>query len=335
MIQGMLLEEGVPSILKRSPGFDVPDFLAAGPRDVMVPEGGYEAAREVLLQADLAPREGPGPVRADGPRALRLTAVIAGRRGSPRWSRGRSSSSVADRPLRLATFLAPRMRPLYEAAAEAVGAELVDGEAIRRPGGRHAGRGVPVRAAVRGARAAWRRWSRRRWAAASRSTGPRSSRARARGRRRSRSFAGRRLAVNEPDSHSGSNVVLATLAERGVPPGGSPRWSRRAATRRRSRPCVSGDADVAAIDSHLFAALAADGLGGSRAARAVALPAAGGGAGAGYGGARADPGDAGRPAAGSRDHLGAGRRRHLRPDPRHARGGAGAPGSERAHDSAG
>ena len=78
MIQGMLLEEGVPSVLRRSPGFDVPDFLAAGPRDVMVPEGGYEAAREVLLQADLAPREGPVPVRADGPRALRLTAAIAG-----------------------------------------------------------------------------------------------------------------------------------------------------------------------------------------------------------------------------------------------------------------
>jgi len=77
MIQGMLLEEGVPSILRRSPGFDVPDFLAAGPRDVMVPEGGYEAAREVLLQSDLAPREGPGPVRADGRQALKLTAAIA------------------------------------------------------------------------------------------------------------------------------------------------------------------------------------------------------------------------------------------------------------------
>nr|MDQ4040232.1 hypothetical protein [Actinomycetota bacterium] len=37
-IQGLLLEEGVPSILRRSAGFDVPDFLAAGPRDVMVPE---------------------------------------------------------------------------------------------------------------------------------------------------------------------------------------------------------------------------------------------------------------------------------------------------------
>jgi hypothetical protein len=77
MIQGMLLEEGVPSILRRSPGFDVPDFLAAGPRDVMVPLGGYEAAREVLLQADMAPQEGPQPGRADAAYALRLTLAIA------------------------------------------------------------------------------------------------------------------------------------------------------------------------------------------------------------------------------------------------------------------
>jgi len=79
MIQGMLLEEGVPSILRRSPGFDVPDFLAAGPRDVIVPLGGYEAAREVLLQADMAPPEAaaarPGNHTAH---AVRLTAAIAG-----------------------------------------------------------------------------------------------------------------------------------------------------------------------------------------------------------------------------------------------------------------
>ncbi len=76
MIQGMLLEEGVPSMLRRSPGFDVPDFLAAGPRDVMVALGGYETAREVLLQADLTPREGPQPRRATGAQALKLTAAI-------------------------------------------------------------------------------------------------------------------------------------------------------------------------------------------------------------------------------------------------------------------
>jgi hypothetical protein len=52
-IQGLLLEEGVPSLLRRSAGFDVPDFLAAGPRDVLVPQSGETVAREVLLQADL------------------------------------------------------------------------------------------------------------------------------------------------------------------------------------------------------------------------------------------------------------------------------------------
>ena len=75
LIQGLLLEEGVPSILRRSPGFDVPDFLAAGPRDVLVPQAGAEAAREVLLQADMAaPATSP---QAPGPgHAARLVAAI-------------------------------------------------------------------------------------------------------------------------------------------------------------------------------------------------------------------------------------------------------------------
>jgi hypothetical protein len=48
LIQGLLLEEGIPSIAKRSMGFDVPDFVAAGPRDVFVPRSGAEVARELL-----------------------------------------------------------------------------------------------------------------------------------------------------------------------------------------------------------------------------------------------------------------------------------------------
>lgn len=48
LIQGLLLEEGVPSYVRRSPGFDVPDFLAAGPREILVPEAGAEVARELL-----------------------------------------------------------------------------------------------------------------------------------------------------------------------------------------------------------------------------------------------------------------------------------------------
>ncbi len=63
-IQGLLLEEGVPSVLRRSRGFDVPDFLAAGPRDVLVPASGAPTASEVLLQADLAPTGDPPPLPA-------------------------------------------------------------------------------------------------------------------------------------------------------------------------------------------------------------------------------------------------------------------------------
>ena len=48
LIQNMLLEEGIPSTTRRSMGFDVPDFMAAGPRDVLVPESGAQAARDLL-----------------------------------------------------------------------------------------------------------------------------------------------------------------------------------------------------------------------------------------------------------------------------------------------
>jgi hypothetical protein len=73
LIQGILLEEGIPSVLRRSAGFDVPDFLAAGPRDVMVPQSGEQPARELLHQADLAPRAGPAP----RPSPIKLIAAIA------------------------------------------------------------------------------------------------------------------------------------------------------------------------------------------------------------------------------------------------------------------
>jgi hypothetical protein len=48
MLEGLLLEEGIPSLVRRSGGFDVPDFLASGPRDILVPESGAELAREIL-----------------------------------------------------------------------------------------------------------------------------------------------------------------------------------------------------------------------------------------------------------------------------------------------
>jgi hypothetical protein len=52
-IQSLLLEQGVPSLLRRTAGFDVPDMLFAGPRDVLVAASGLQTARETLLGAGL------------------------------------------------------------------------------------------------------------------------------------------------------------------------------------------------------------------------------------------------------------------------------------------
>jgi phage major head subunit gpT-like protein len=46
MIQGLLGEHGIPSMIQRT--VDNPEFLAAGPRQILVPEAAAEEAREVL-----------------------------------------------------------------------------------------------------------------------------------------------------------------------------------------------------------------------------------------------------------------------------------------------
>lgn len=68
LIQGLLLEEGIPSMQRRARGFDVPDFLAAGPREILVPESGFEEATRLLevVEANLVSRGGvarPAPLR--------------------------------------------------------------------------------------------------------------------------------------------------------------------------------------------------------------------------------------------------------------------------------
>ena len=75
-VQGMLLEEGIPSTLRRTRGFDVPDMLAAGPRDVMVPASGHAAARDVLLEAEIV-RDEPVPETAPWRVLAVLLAVLA------------------------------------------------------------------------------------------------------------------------------------------------------------------------------------------------------------------------------------------------------------------
>jgi Putative prokaryotic signal transducing protein len=68
LIQGLLLEEGVPSVVKRTLGFDVPDFLASGPRDIFVPASGADTARDVLAAV-------PRHVRTAAPVWVRAMAL--------------------------------------------------------------------------------------------------------------------------------------------------------------------------------------------------------------------------------------------------------------------
>ena len=74
LVQGLLLEAGVPSLVRRSGGFDVPDFLAAGPRDILVPRGGEGAARDLLGTEAPAPSAARAPAR---PWVRALAVVLA------------------------------------------------------------------------------------------------------------------------------------------------------------------------------------------------------------------------------------------------------------------
>jgi hypothetical protein len=78
-IQALLKEEGIRSLLRRTAGFDVPDFLAAGPRDVLVSAASALDAREVLLEAELISDEEPSPRGQTSPARLLLgiLAVLA------------------------------------------------------------------------------------------------------------------------------------------------------------------------------------------------------------------------------------------------------------------
>jgi hypothetical protein len=78
LIAGLLLEAGIPSLVRRSAGFDVPDFLAAGPRDVLVPESALADAREALLAAEITVGAlGGDPGGAGGVRPLGLALGLA------------------------------------------------------------------------------------------------------------------------------------------------------------------------------------------------------------------------------------------------------------------
>lgn len=60
LIEQLLNAEGIPCLIRRNKGFDVPDFLAAGPRDILVPPSAAERAREILADLEDGSENLPG-----------------------------------------------------------------------------------------------------------------------------------------------------------------------------------------------------------------------------------------------------------------------------------
>jgi hypothetical protein len=77
MLAGLLLGEGIPSLVRRRAGFDVPDFMASGPRDLLVPQSALEAAREMLLVGVERPALQRMASRASPRRRLAAFALLA------------------------------------------------------------------------------------------------------------------------------------------------------------------------------------------------------------------------------------------------------------------
>jgi hypothetical protein len=61
LLQSFLRDEGIPCMARRAAGFDVPDFLAAGPREILVAEENEEWARRVL-DTGWPPPQDDGPL---------------------------------------------------------------------------------------------------------------------------------------------------------------------------------------------------------------------------------------------------------------------------------
>ena len=76
LLEGMLLEEGIPSLVRRSGGFDVPDFLASGPRDILVPAAGAEVARDLLGTPEPVEVAAPGEGTPAWVKALAVAVAV-------------------------------------------------------------------------------------------------------------------------------------------------------------------------------------------------------------------------------------------------------------------
>src|SRR3954470_20766506 len=71
-LQGLLRDADVGSVVRRAPGFDVPDVLAAGPRHVLVARSDVPVAQEVLREVE--------PIEGRPAGAVRRRPAVAGAR---------------------------------------------------------------------------------------------------------------------------------------------------------------------------------------------------------------------------------------------------------------
>jgi Putative prokaryotic signal transducing protein len=74
LLQGLLRTADVGSVVRGAPGFDVPEFLAAGPREVLVAASDVPVARDVLGEVD--PGEPRPPSRSGADRPSRVLAGV-------------------------------------------------------------------------------------------------------------------------------------------------------------------------------------------------------------------------------------------------------------------
>jgi len=123
LLQGLLRTADVGSVVRRAPGFDVPEFLAAGPREVLVAASDVPVARDVLREVD--PGE-PRPPSRSGGRA----AVAGSRRGPDR----RGTRCARRLPSHRRAALS---RPPPAKAEETFRLQLSRARQRHRPGGAH------------------------------------------------------------------------------------------------------------------------------------------------------------------------------------------------------
>ena len=74
LLQGLLRGADIGSVVRRAPGFDVPEFLAAGPRHVLVAKSDVPVAQDVLRE--VSPTEDGASARSGADRPSRVLAGL-------------------------------------------------------------------------------------------------------------------------------------------------------------------------------------------------------------------------------------------------------------------